>query len=69
MRGYGSTYKRGLRNWRLIEAEVIAPCLDGSRNVGLLADGVVQARLAALKDPDGAALDRMVAAFREASGG
>ncbi|MDU8944684.1 indolepyruvate oxidoreductase subunit beta family protein [Ovoidimarina sediminis] len=65
VRGYGSTYKRGLRNWRLIEAEVITPCLDGSFPADMLADAVLQARLAAVKDPDGDALDKVVAAFRK----
>lgn len=69
VRGYGSTYKRGMRNWRLIEGEVIAPCLDGRYPVELLKDGALQARLAALKDPEGQALDRTVAAFRDVAGG
>ena len=65
VRGYGSTYKRGVRNWSLIEQEIIAPCLDGRIQPGLLADAVLQARMAAVKDPDGSALDRVVAAFRD----
>jgi indolepyruvate ferredoxin oxidoreductase, beta subunit len=69
VRGYGSTYKRGLRNWRLIESEVIAPCLDGRYPGDLLADAVLQTRLAALKDPEGRALDDVVEAFREAARG
>jgi indolepyruvate ferredoxin oxidoreductase, beta subunit len=69
VRGYGATYARGMRNWRLIEAEMIAPCLDGRLPAGLLADGVLQARLAALKDPEGSALDRVVESFREAGEG
>ena len=69
VRGYGSTYKRGVRNWSLIEAEVIAPCLDGRLPVDQLADAVLQARLAAVKDPDSAALDQVVRAFRAVAGG
>jgi indolepyruvate ferredoxin oxidoreductase beta subunit len=65
VRGYGSTFKRGLRNWRLIEAEMIAPCLNGSLPANMLAEGVFQARLAAVKDPESAALDKVVASFRD----
>lgn len=64
VRGYGSTFKRGMRNWSLIEAEIIAPCLDGRLPVDQLADAVLQARLAAVKDPESAALDQVVSAFR-----
>lgn len=67
VRGYGSTYKRGMRNWRLIDSRVIAPCLNGRRDPALLADAVLQARLAATKDPDGQTLDRMIAAFETAA--
>ena len=68
VRGYGSTYKRGVRNWSLIESEIIAPCLDGRLPVDDLADAVLQARIAAVKDPDGQALDRVVSAFRAVAG-
>ena len=68
VRGYGSTLKRGLRNWTLIEQQIIAPCLDGRLPADQLADGVLQARLAAVKDPDGTALDQVVAAFRAVAG-
>ncbi len=64
VRGYGATYRRGLRNWRLIDAEIIAPCLDGRYDVALLADATLQARLAASRGPDGSALDAMAAAFQ-----
>jgi indolepyruvate ferredoxin oxidoreductase beta subunit len=69
VRGYGSTYTRGMRNWRLIAGEMIAPCLDGRLPAGLLADGVLQARLASLKDPEGQALDRVVESFQKAAKG
>ena len=65
VRGYGSTYKRGIRNWRLIESHMIAPCLNGTYPTGHLADAVLQARLAAVKDPDGTALDEVVEGFRK----
>ena len=67
VRGYGSTYKRGLRNWTLIETEMIAPCLDGRRPAEMLQDAVLQGRLAALKDPDGEAIDRVVEGFKRAA--
>ena len=63
VRGYGDTYKRGRRNWRLIADRVIAPGLSGHCDPALFADAVTQARHAALADPDGEALDRMVAEF------
>ena len=69
VRGYGSTYTRGMRNWRLIAGEMIMPCLDGRLPAALLADGVLQARLAALKDPEGQALDRVVESFQKAAKG
>lgn len=64
VRGYGSTYKRGIRNWSLIESEILEPCLFGSLSCEQLADAVLQARLAAVKDPDSAALDKVVTAFK-----
>ena len=67
VRGYGATYHRGMRNWRLIEGQMIAPCLEGRLRTDQLADGVLQARLAALKDPEGQALDRVVESFRKAA--
>ena len=63
VRGYGATYRRGMRNWQLIDEQVIAPCLDGRYDVALLADAILQARLTASKNPDGSALDAMAAAF------
>jgi indolepyruvate ferredoxin oxidoreductase beta subunit len=67
VRGYGSTYKRGMRNWRLIADRIITPCLTGQRDPAHLADAVLQARLAATRDPEGQTLDRMVTAFEAAS--
>lgn len=68
VRGYGNTYKRGLQNWRLIETEIIQPGLDGTLKPDMLADGVLQARLAAIKDPDGTALNKTISAFRAVAG-
>lgn len=68
VRGYGTTYKRGLRNWTLIDREIVAPTLAGTYPAELFADAVMQARLAALADPDGQTLDRMIAAFAQTAG-
>ncbi len=68
VRGYGATYKRGVRNWDLIEAQIVLPCLDGRYAPELLRDGVLQGRLAAVRNPDGTALDEMVAAFAQVAG-
>lgn len=68
VRGYGATLKRGLRNWELIDARLIAPGLAGDYATSHFADAVLQARLAALKDPDGTALDNMIAAFEATIG-
>ena len=64
VRGYGSTYKRGLRNWTLIETEIVAPCLDGRLPPDKLADAALQARIAAVMDPESTALDQVVTSFR-----
>ncbi|MEE4187589.1 MAG: DUF6537 domain-containing protein, partial [Roseobacter sp.] len=68
VRGYGNTYKRGLQNWHSIEMEIIQPSLNGTLKHNMLADGVLQARLAALKDPDGTALNKTISAFRSVAG-
>lgn len=68
VRGYGATYKRGMRNWRLILERLIVPGLSGGFAADRLGDAVLQARLAALSDPDGAALDRMIEAFEATTG-
>ncbi|MCU0909242.1 MAG: hypothetical protein MUF73_17835 [Rhodobacteraceae bacterium] len=56
-----------MRNWRLIADRIVTPCLSGQRDPAHLADAVLQARLAATKDPEGQTLDRMIAAFEAAS--
>lgn len=63
VRGYGDTYKRGRRNWRIVADRVIAPSLAGHRDPSLFADAVTQARHAALADPDGDALERTIEDF------
>jgi indolepyruvate ferredoxin oxidoreductase beta subunit len=60
VKGYGDTYKRGQHNWALIAARVIEPMLAGKLPVGHFADSIMQARLAALADPDGRRLSDVV---------
>jgi indolepyruvate ferredoxin oxidoreductase beta subunit len=68
VRGYGDTYKRGLANWTRIMDEVVAAGLDGQLPHGRFADAVLQARLAASKDPEGEALNRTLAAIANTAG-
>lgn len=68
VRGYGATFKRGLSNWHAIERDIILPCLEGRLPPDMLADAVLQARLAAVKDPDGTALSKTIASFLEIVG-
>jgi indolepyruvate ferredoxin oxidoreductase beta subunit len=63
VKGYAATDARGRANWRRLEAELIQPALTGALPPRLLADALLQARLAALKDPEGDALDRTLAAI------
>jgi indolepyruvate ferredoxin oxidoreductase beta subunit len=63
VRGYADTYKRGLANWNRIMAEVVEPGLSGALPRAQFADAVLQARLAAVKDPEGDALAETIAAI------
>jgi indolepyruvate ferredoxin oxidoreductase beta subunit len=63
VRGYAETYKRGLANWTRIATAVIEPALAGRLAGVAFADAVLQARLAASKDPEGEALARTVEAI------
>ena len=67
IKGYGDTYKRGLQNYRRISEEVIAPALAGRLVPRAAADAVANARVAALADPDGESLSRILAAIASAS--
>ena len=66
VRGYADTYKRGLANWARIMDEVVQPALEGALPSAQLADAVLQARLAASKDPEGMALSSTIAAIGRA---
>jgi indolepyruvate ferredoxin oxidoreductase beta subunit len=67
VRGYADTYKRGLANWTRIMDEVVAPGLAGALPRGRFAEAVLQARLAAAKDPEGPALSQTIAAIAKAA--
>jgi indolepyruvate ferredoxin oxidoreductase beta subunit len=67
VRGYSDTYKRGLANWIRIAGEVIEPMLDRRLPLAHFADAVLQARLAATKDPEGEALAQTIAAIGRAA--
>ena len=64
VRGYGDTYKRGAANWLAIVRQVVEPGIAGAWSGPMLADAVLQARIAAEKDPEGDALGRTIAAIR-----
>jgi indolepyruvate ferredoxin oxidoreductase beta subunit len=64
VRGYAETYKRGLANWTRITEAVVEPALAGKLPRRLFADAVLQARLAATKDPDGEALTNTLDSIR-----
>jgi indolepyruvate ferredoxin oxidoreductase beta subunit len=68
VKGYGETYKRGTGNWRRIADEVIEPLLAEHSPKGLLADAVLQCRVAALADPDGGSLAKVIESVRTVSG-
>lgn len=63
VKGYAATDARGRTNWRRLVAEIIEPALAGALPAAMLPDALLQARLAALKDPEGDALDRVLAAI------
>jgi indolepyruvate ferredoxin oxidoreductase beta subunit len=69
VRGYGDTYKRGLANWARIMEEIVAAGIEGRLPRGQFADAVLQARLAASKDPEGEALTRTIAAIDNSAAG
>ena len=65
VRGYGDTYKRGLTNWDRIATTLIEPSLAAMRPLPQLADQILQARLAAEKDPEGNALAATLSAIQQ----
>lgn len=67
VRGYGGTYARGAANYARIVREIVEPMLAGSRPHPLLGDALLQARIAASKDPEGGALEQTLAAIAAAA--
>ena len=67
VRGYSDTYKRGLDNWTVIMERVVEPMLAGDLPRVHFADAVLQARLAAAKDPEGCTLAETIAAIARTS--
>jgi indolepyruvate ferredoxin oxidoreductase beta subunit len=63
IKGYGDTHKRGLDNFRTIEARVIRPALAGDMPAARAVDAIASARTAALVDPEGESLARCLAAL------
>jgi indolepyruvate ferredoxin oxidoreductase beta subunit len=61
VKGYGETYKRGHANWNRIAVEIVEPFLASELPANRFADAVLQCRLAALADPDGARLATVIA--------
>lgn len=61
IKGYGSTHQRGSGNYRRILAELVGPALAGG-NPATAAARIAEARTAALADPEGAALEKVLAA-------
>jgi indolepyruvate ferredoxin oxidoreductase, beta subunit len=69
VRGYAETYKRGQANWSRIATAVIEPALAGRLTGIAFADAVLQARLAASKDPEGDTLRRTIEAIHAGAAG
>ncbi|MFG1360588.1 indolepyruvate oxidoreductase subunit beta family protein [Xanthobacter pseudotagetidis] len=63
VKGYGSTYRRGLRNFDLLFEQVIRPAIADKTPA---AQEVAAARRAAVADPEGDALDAVIARHRAA---
>lgn len=67
IKGYGETHRRGIASYGTIRAEVIRPALDGEIPSARAVDAVMNARVAALADPNGARLAECVADIRKAA--
>ena len=64
VRGYGETWERGHANWRRISHELIEPALAQASPPVHFADAILQARLAANADPEGARLTSVLQSVR-----
>lgn len=65
IKGYGETWRRGDANFQRIREAVIAPAAAGRWPLAFALDAIVNARAAALADPEGKSLDRTLAAIGE----
>jgi indolepyruvate ferredoxin oxidoreductase beta subunit len=65
-KGYGETWERSNRSYNRIWEGLVRPALGGGMAVGKAVDAIASARVAARKDPDGAALDQTLAQIRAA---
>jgi len=63
VKGYGDTFRRGSENFDLIRTAIISPALSGSIEVARASDALVNARVAALADPDGDRLSKLLDEF------
>lgn len=68
IKGYGDTFRRGADNFDMIRRRVILPALEGRILAAQAVDAVIQARTAALADPEGNGLGNMLAAFEDSLG-
>ncbi|MEX2455476.1 MAG: indolepyruvate oxidoreductase subunit beta family protein [Rhodospirillaceae bacterium] len=62
-KGYSDTHRRGIANFGRVMAEIALPCAQGEKDPAWGAEAVKTARLAALSDPEGDALDRTMASL------
>lgn len=65
IKGYGETWRRGTASFQRIRDAVIAPAAAGRWPQDFALDAIANARAAALADPEGARLDRTLAAIAE----
>ncbi|WP_341704895.1 indolepyruvate oxidoreductase subunit beta family protein [Ferrovibrio sp.] len=63
IKGYGDTFRRGAGNYERIRDQIIRPALDSRIAPAAAADALVQARTAALADPEGESLGRTLSGF------
>ena len=63
IKGYGDTIERGSVNFERIRESIVVPALSGSIDVKRATDALVNARAAALSDPDGKRLTELLSEF------
>ncbi len=68
IKGYGDTHRRGLANYRRISRTILGPAMDAGTPPPATAALIKAAREAALADPDGSALEGLLAQSRPAPG-